>query len=270
MRNLLEFIWKNQFTLIFFILEVIGFVLLTSTNNFHQSKLYQASVKFSGNIYAINQSYEQYLGLQEENELLRQENARLREELFTRPVTSSVLEKPFETISSTVIMSTYNKGNNFIIIDKGEKDGIATEMGAISSNGIVGRVVHTSHDYSAIMPLLHSQSITTVQLKNQKYFGRCRWNQFDPNVAQLLDIPNHVEVNEGDTIITRGSSGVFPHGEIVGFVISAEKDPSEGFQEIDLKLATNFTNLNTVYLIDNREKPQLDSLINTLDQWDEN
>lgn len=268
MRNLIEFLWKNQFTIIFLLLEVVGFFLLSSTNSFHQSKLYSASVAYSGKIYSINQSYLQYIGLQEENARLREENAILREELFTRPINKNLLNKTFETIPATVIMSTFNRGSNFIIINKGEQDGVKSEMGVISTSGIVGRVIHVSDKYAAIMPVLHSQSITSVRLKNQDYFGRCKWNQFDPEVAQMQDVPNHVAINKGDTIVTRGSHGLFPNGEMVGVVISASKDPSEGFQDINLKLSTNFQNLKTVYLIKNNFKSELDSLTNSINEWD--
>lgn len=273
MRNLFEFIWRNQFTLIFLILEVIGFFLLSSTNSFHQSKLYSTSVAISGEIYSINQSYEQYIGLLEENEQLKSENAMLRERLFNIASIEEPLKKSYETIPATVIKSTFSWGNNFIIIDKGSDDGVNNEMGVLSSDGIVGRVVHVSSSYAAIMPILHSQSVTSVQLKNNNYFGRCKWNQFDSEVAQMLDIPNHVKVTEGDTIVTRGSNGIFPSGEIVGYVISTKKDPSEGFQEINFKLATNFQKLKAVYIIKNNNKAELDSLVQDVKddfQWEEN
>lgn len=270
MRNLLEFIWKNQFTLIFLLLEVVGFFMLSSTNHFHQSKLYSASVAISSKVYGFNQSYEQYLGLQEENDRLRSENAILREELYSRPYDHSDLSKTFETVTATVIASTFNKGNNFVLINKGRRDGITNEMGVLSISGIVGRVVHVSEKYSAIMPMLHSQSVTSVRLKSQDYFGRCKWNQFDPQVGQMLDIPNHVDVKEGDTVVTRGSNGLFPNNLMVGIVMTAEKDPSEGFQEINLKLSTNFQKLKTVYIIKNNFRQELDSLSNIVQEWEGN
>jgi hypothetical protein len=55
---------------------------------------------------------------------------------------------------------------------------------------------------------------------------------------------------------------------MVGVVISASKDPSEGFQEINMKLSTNFQNLKTVYLIKNNFKSELDSLTNSINEWD--
>jgi rod shape-determining protein MreC len=248
----------------------VGFFLLSSTNHFHQSKLYTASVNLSSKVYSINQSYEQYIGLQEENSRLRTENAELREELYSRPLNTSNLSKTFETITATVIMSTFNKGNNFVLINRGQRDGITNEMGVLSINGVVGRVIHVSEKYSAIMPMLHSQSVTSVRLKNQDYFGRCKWNQYDPDIAQMLDVPNHVDITAGDTVVTRGSNGLFPNNQMVGVVISAEKDPSEGFQEINLRLSTNFQNLKTVYVIKNNFRQELDSISNTVKAWEGN
>lgn len=272
MRNLIEFVWRNQFTLIFFVLEIIGFFLLSSTNSFHQSKMHTASVAISGKIYGINKSYEQYIGLIDENNLLRQENALLRQRILNNGRNNKNSELHYHATTATVIKSTYNLGNNFIIIDKGYKQGVSAEMGVLSTSGIVGKVIHVSANFASIMPLLHSQSTTSVQLKKNGYFGRCRWNQLDPNTTQLLDIPNHVNVDIGDTVITRGAKGTFPSGEIVGFVSSTKKDPSEGFQEINITIATNFQNLKAVYLLKNNQKPELDSLLQHINQnfeWEE-
>ena len=95
MRNFLQFIWNNQFTLLFFLLEFIGFALLTTNNGFHNSKIQTASTSISGNVADIRDSYAQYLGLKEENEKLLEENKRLKERISLREGKKPESKAPF-------------------------------------------------------------------------------------------------------------------------------------------------------------------------------
>lgn len=271
MRNLLLFIWKNQFTFLFFLLEMIGFALLTTNNNYQRSKLHTTTVAVSGAVYRMQDSYLKYIGLLDENERLQQENALLREKLFMQGLSIDDRHLPFShnyhVVAARAINSTYSEGNNFMIIDKGSADGIKNQMGLIGPSGVVGIITHVSKNYAAAMPVIHSQSQISCRLKGSEYFGICRWDGLDDHYVDLEDIPNHVLVNQGDTVITRGSSGIFPAGIVMGFAESTEKDESSGFQSIRVRLATDFRKVNSVYAIGNERKPQLDSLYREIKPW---
>lgn len=272
MRNLLLFIWKNQFTFLFFLLEIVGFALLATNNNYQRSKLHSTTVAISGTVYDMQDSYLKYIGLLDENSKLQEENAQLREDLFWKdlsmsPASATPLSKNYEIIPARAINSTYSEGNNFMIIDKGSLDGIKTEMGVIGPQGVVGVITHVSGNFSAIMPVIHSQSQVSCRLKQSDYFGICRWDGLDDRFIDLEDIPNQVAVEKGDTVITRGSNGIFPNGIIVGFAENSEKDESSGFQRIRVRLATNFRNVNSVYAIGNQRKSELDSLYREVKPW---
>lgn len=268
MRNLLLFIWKNQFTFLFLLLESVGFILLTSGNSFQRSKLHEASVAFAAKVYAFQSSYTHYLGLQDENELLQRENASLRQQLLNAasPELFSSAEG-FECIPATVLNSTYHLEKNFAIIDKGRLDGVIENSGVIGPEGVVGIVRAVSDHYASVLPLLHSDCEISARLLKTDYFGQCRWHGIDDQRITLENIPNHVVVNAGDTVVTRGSGAVFPAGLIVGFAESSERDESSGFQEIELRLGTNFRRLNSVYIITNAEKPEWDSLMTNTESW---
>jgi len=271
MRNLLLFIWKNQFTFLFFLLEMIGFALLATNNNYQRSKIHTTTVAVSGAVYRTQDSYLKYIGLLDENERLQRENAQLRQKLFEQSLTIDNPDIPmsynYEVIAARAINSTYSEGNNFMIIDKGSKDGVEREMGVVGPFGAIGIVTYVSRNYAAIMPLIHSQSQISCRLKQSEYFGICRWDGLDDRYIDLEDIPNHVSVVQGDTVITRGSSGIFPPWVVIGFAESSEKDESSGFQRIRVRLATNFRKVNSVYVIGNERKSQLDSIYSEIKPW---
>ena len=260
MRNFFQFIWNNQFTFLFLVLEIIGFTLLTTNNGFHNSKLQTASASVAGSIASTRNSYAQYIGLKEENDKLQQENLTLRNELKQHPTEGSI-SLPFQYLTAHAINSTYSLGNNYIILDKGTADGIEPQQGVIGPQGVVGVVHKVSDRYSTVLPLIHSQARVSCKLRKNNYFGLLKWPGKDDRLAILEDIPNHIGIFSGDTIVTRGASGVFPANLFVGTAVRSEKDESSGFQTVTVRLATDFRKIYGVYVIRNDVKEELDSLI---------
>ena len=64
-----------------------------------------------------------------------------------------------------------------------------------------------------------------------------------------------------DTVVTSGMANDFPEGVMVGFVEKAYTERGSGFYTIKVRLATEFTKLDHVYIIDNRFKAEQDSLM---------
>lgn len=264
MRNLLQFIWNNQFTLLFLFLEVMGFFILASNNSYQNSKLQSFSVKVSGGVADVQRSYSKYIGLVEENQELQEENAVLRKMLnkrIHRSIESELKMIEYNTVPGNIISSSHDRGNNFMILDRGIENGIQAEQGVLSPRGVAGIVTSVASNYSSIMPLIHSQALISCKLKKNNYFGIGKWDGKDYRIGILEDIPNHVEVETGDTIVTRGSSGFFPPDQVLGYVKSSEKDESSGFQSIKFEYATDYRNIESVYIIQNTLRVQLDSLI---------
>lgn len=250
------------------VLETLGFILLAQSNSFHQSKVHSFSVAFSGVVYQAQSAYSQYIGLRDENEKLRKENAFLREVTLNVENPNEVIDfSGFDCVSATAVTSTYHLGNNFIIINKGALKGIVPESGVIGPEGLVGVVHSVSDHYASIMPIIHRTTQISAQLKRTEYFGIIDWKESDEQYVSLSDIPNHVKIEEGDTIVTRGSSGIFPYGLIIGFAESSTRDESSGFQKIKVKLATDFRKINSLYVIINHDKPELDSITQSTELW---
>ena len=264
MRNLLLFVWKYHFTFLFILLEVIAVLLLSTNNTYQRTRMHSLTLGISGTVYGWQENLAGYVNLSKENEVLRRQNALLENELYERfgsKRTKTVIGE-YEVQPAVVVNSTFNQGNNYVIINAGRKQGVFAKMGVKGPDGVVGVVTHASDQYAAIMPLIHSQSRLSCQLQKNAYFGLLRWEGTDHRMAVLQNIANHVEIDSGDIVITRGGTGIFPKGIPVGHAIGSEKNQSTGFQTIYVSLSTNFENLNTAYVIQNKLQPELDSLIN--------
>ena len=58
-------------------------------------------------------------------------------------------------IDANVIKNSYLNQRNYLIIDKGHEDGITSEMGVISDQGIIGVVKSVSKNYSSVISILN-------------------------------------------------------------------------------------------------------------------
>lgn len=157
----------------------------------------------------------------------------------------------FNFIGAKVINNSTNRANNFLTINKGSKDGVAREMGIIGQNGVVGVVKDVSENFATIISLLHRSMRVSAKIKRNNFVGSLRWEGTRPDRAVLNDIPKHVFVQKGDTILTSGYSSFFPQNVMIGVVIDEPRsDQGSNFYKIDVALSTNFNSIQYVYVVD--------------------
>lgn len=271
MRNLIEFIIKYNHWLLFIILELVSFWLLFRFNNYQGSVFFTSANGLVGTIYEWTSSVGNYLHLKSTNEALLDRNLQLvieneRLQTVIDELTNDSLplpsDKQFEITSARVISNSINKVDNYITIDKGENDGIATDMGVIGPEGIVGIVNLTSARHALVISVLNSKSSISCKLRRTGYFGNLKWEGGDPQTAELTDVPRHAEINTGDTVVTSGYSSVFPEGINVG-TVSEHSLSDDGLTcHIKVKLSTDISKLNMVRVIKNNHADEVSELYN--------
>ena len=162
--------------------------------------------------------------------------------------------------TAKVINNNYSKSDNYITLDRGKNSQIAAEYGVITSQGIVGIVDHVSKNYSRVISILNSNSKINAQLKKTNHFGSLVWNGKDPNLVQLIDVPRLAPLKKGDTIITGGKSLIFPQGIPIGSIEGFKLDQNESYYTIDIRLFNDMTNIGYVYIIENKDKAEINEL----------
>lgn len=277
MDNLSEFIKRNFHFFLFAILQVLCFIMISQ------------SIKYTGFGLAhvcqtvtspINQSWSKVLRhftLEYENSQLVQQNIDLLTQLdntyiFKDDSTYCATQedtarkkkvKLYDYSTANIVYKTTDKTHNYIMIDKGRADGITVDMAVLSANGgVLGVVNDVTSNFAAVIPMLHPDSRVSAKLIPADQIGTVLWDGKSPHFAQLHDIPQHVEVKVGDSIVTSGFSNIFPKDLLVGTVSKVHESENSSFLDIQVKLATNFKNVNKVYLIRNIYTKELDSLQN--------
>ena len=78
------------------------------------------------------------------------------------------------------------------------------------------------------------------------------WDGADCKLAHMYDVPTHVSISVGDTIVTSGLSSTFPPDLPVGIVQKAQAAKSNVYYDIDVRLFTDFSRLSYVNVISNQ------------------
>jgi rod shape-determining protein MreC len=274
MRNLWIFISKYNAFFFFIIFFVTSLVLFIRNNSFQRASVINSSNEAIGRAYETVNQVRHYIHLADENDSLAAENARLRSQaksafyndtLRQRTVTDSVAHQQYTYIVAEVVNNSIHHKDNTITINRGRRHGIAKGMGVICPSGIVGIVLNVSNNYATIQSLLHSDTRISACIKENNAFGSLVWGEetYDPKVAVLKDIPNHIVVKKGQHIITTGYSTRFPKGLPVGRVLRSGLKGGDSFLNIEVELSTDFSTLQYVYVIKNvlaQEQEQLEAI----------
>jgi rod shape-determining protein MreC len=205
-----------------------------------------------------------YARLDEINQELMDENVRLKNRLEQLDISrTDTAWEPFSPADSViyeyhgakVINITFDRMKNMVSLDKGRLQGIDREFAVVTPAGIVGFVLAVSKNYSNVIPLINIESRVSAMLKNNNYYGSLQWDGADYRYSYLKDIPRHVKITPGDTVITSGFSPIFPENLIVGYVETVSEDNSN-FLKIKVKLAVDFKSISNVYIIKNHRKSE--------------
>ena len=257
MRSLLRFLIRYHTIFLFLILEIFAIILVAQFSSYQRLQIYKLKHKVVGVIEKRYDNLAVYFRLAKENKELSEENARLYNMLpasFYNPLaevrTDSIFRRKYEFMSARVINNSINKQYNFLIIDKGTKHGVEPEMAVICKDGIVGIVKESTPNFSSVISVLNREFSVISQIRSNGSFGTLEWPGRHYKKAILQDIPTHVEVQIGDTIVTYYESGHFPPGILVGTVEDYRIDKGT-FYTISVDLSTDFKRLSNVTLIKN-------------------
>ena len=134
------------------------------------------------------------------------------------------------------------------------------DQGIIAAGGIVGVVIDVSESYAVGLSVLNRRWSISAKLKNTGYFGSLYWGGSNYREASLMEIPFHVNVEQGDSVVTSGYSSVFPEGIMIGTIQSFDKAEGENYYNIQVKLSTDFKSLSHVEVIRNLNRKEIEEL----------
>jgi rod shape-determining protein MreC len=252
--------------MMFLILEAFSLVMIVSFNNYQRVTFFNSSNNFTGAVYEKFSSFDDYFSLSRTNIRLATENASLRKQLQMRimqqekyPVNRpDTVDAPVYVFTSAkVINNSVNKQFNYITLNKGSRQGIKPDMGIIDADGVVGVITNVSPNYSTGLSLLNKRLSIPAKITKNNNIGSLVWDGESYNTADLREIPFHVIVNVGDTVVTSGFSNIFPEGIMIGTIKKFDVESGTNFYNIKVELSANFNTVKFVEVVQNTKRAEL-------------
>jgi len=259
-------------TILLFLALETGSVLMIAYNSvFQQVRIFGVLMQIHGRFLNAQTNIKYYFSLRNVNEQLADENSRLLNQLAKYQTQLDTLKadslsyKPlgdssdFSYIPAKIIGNSTNKKQNYIIIDKGRKDGVGKDMGVISPNGVIGVVNAVSDNYSYIISLLNINQSVSAKISRLGAFGPLIWDGRSADYALLTEIPQHIKIQVGDSVVTSGFSSIFPPDIPLG-TIRKSKIINGTHHEIQVKLFQDFRTLHYVNVVVSSHKEEVDKI----------
>ena len=279
MQQIIDFIIRKKDVVVYIVLLIFSLALVFNSSYFHKSKIILFSNSIA-NYSTENFNYlNEYFELKKINSNLLEENLILKNQLekVNKPTSlDSLTNINFSYKNAKVISNNLSSFKNRLVINKGIKDGLKNEMGVINSDGIIGIINSTSKNYSSIMSILNIEIKINAKIKKTSHFGTLEWDGLSTKYLKLNDIPETAKIKIGDSIVTGGMSLIFPEGIKIGVVSKISKhenqvtsysvrsgnndafkyESRENYLNIKVKLNTDMSNLNNVYIIESLNKEE--------------
>lgn len=209
----------------------------------------------------VEETLDHYITLQhaaEENQLLTQEIARLQGEinhLKEQAIISEEFEQlatyqrltPMKTVAARIIGRNVSNWYRAVVIDKGQHDGIAQEMGVITEAGVVGRVIRVNPRTAVVLLLTDPNVAVTGMIQKSRDEGIIQGTP--QGTIQMKYLPPLSPVEVGDQVVTSGLAGDFPRGLHIGQIQTITKADTDLFQAAEITPIVDFAKLEGILVI---------------------
>jgi len=162
----------------------------------------------------------------------RAENETLKQHL------NFLAESQDKFVLASILGRRYESGFNWIIINKGKKDGVSPGLAVVDQKGsLVGSVVVSKDSISYVRPLLDFYSFISADIINLNDENKSEITsgviQGEYNlIVKMKYAPLNQKVELGDIVITSGLEEGIRRGIIIGEVLEINKKPNAIFQEL--------------------------------------
>jgi rod shape-determining protein MreC len=224
----------------------------------------------SWTVHGAQHGWGGYVGLrkaQQENEAMRAELDRLKvrnAELEGRALEADRLaallnfrasHEEAAMVAASVIAASPDSGSQVMYINKGSRDGIRRDMGVITPDGVVGKILAVYPDTAQVLLLDDKDSGVGALLADTRTQGPAKGN--GAPLLSLDYISNDEKVTVGETVLTSGQDRIFPKDLPVGKVMDFISDPKTPFMKIRVKPAAHLDRLEEVLVLQTRQELNL-------------
>ena len=199
-----------------------------------------------------------YKSIALENEQLKEENARLRQETYHAREGLQELARlhtlvrfddkwDYPIVTSRVVGHNPGRFLTTMVINRGTEHGVHENMPVFSMNGLVGKVSKATLNHSRVQLLVDPNLKLSVMDRKTRVVG---FLESMDGVRLTAMVPTHAGIRAGDTLITSGLGGIFPKGIPVGTVKDIRKSDLDVMRQMDVEPFQDFTTLEEVFVME--------------------
>lgn len=236
---------KNFFMMVTFPVQKVF------SNAGHKMSSFSEAIATIGKIKKENKYLlEENLRLQSENvkfSLVVKENEDLRHQLDVLP------REKFELTSANVIGRYIYNDNNWVLIDRGERDDLRKGMPVIVSEGVlVGRVEEVFYSSAKVVFISNPVINTNVETLETGAVGIIKGNY---GLGLVLDSVLQTDnLKVGDKVVTSDISQNIPQGLLIGEIKEISPIKNDLFQKAIVSSPVDFLKLRFVFIIKNHNQ----------------
>ena len=193
-----------------------------------------------------------------ENEQLKEENARLRQETYHAREGLQELARlhtlvrfddkwDFPIVTARVIGHNPGRFLTTMVINRGTEHGVKENMPVFSMNGLVGKISKATMSHSRVQLLVDPNLKLSVMDRRTRVVGFLE--SMDGRRLMAM-VPTHAGIHAGDTLVTSGLGGIFPKGIPVGTVRDVRKSDLDVMRLMDVEPFQEFSILEEVFVME--------------------
>jgi rod shape-determining protein MreC len=211
-------------------------------------------------IGGIRNTWNHYFALQNtsrDNEQLRRENDALKLQITQLQGKAAEADRlaallnfrkshqEVPMLSARVIGASADTASQTIYVDRGERDGIRKNMGVITPDGVVGKVIEAYSNTSQVLLLTDKDSGVGAMLAESRIQSPVGGTG-EP-LLSMKYVANDDTVNSGERVVTSGMDRIFPRDLPVGTV--ADVKAGNPFKQIRIRPSANLERLEEVIVL---------------------
>ena len=271
MKKIGVFVIEVKEYLILTLLIILSLIMIFSNDNTQIRFLRAVAISTFGTFQSGLSAIPNVFELEKENVYLREKNIKLSNEI------SNLKESKLENIRLTKLLnfkqnnelgvvsaSIVNKSliqtRNTITLNVGEADSVRINMPVITDDGLVGRIVGTSENYSLAQILYNKDLKITVKSQRSRVDGILNYD--GAGNLMVSNVPKNADLTLGDIIITSEYSNTFPAGIPIG-TVTESGNLDNLFKKIIIIPLVDFDVLEEVFILKhspNIEREELEKI----------
>jgi rod shape-determining protein MreC len=209
----------------------------------------------------IRGTWRHYFALRDtafENERLKQENDTLKLEItqlrgkateadrFAKLLNFRISQEHIPMVGARVIASSPDASSAVVFIDRGAKDKIQRNMGVITPDGVVGKVIAVFDNTAQVLLITDRDSGVGAMIEESRLQSPVRG--LSEPILNMAYISNDDEVKVGEHVVTNGMDRIFPRDLPVGTIVEV-KQGSPPFKYIRVRPSAQIEKLEEVIVL---------------------